>query len=336
MRSPLGLIMRASNKLLFLLFLSWLYSCGEKSPDGSVNNNMEYADPQDSNWDTMEMEEPSPIEKQEWLAKSENDNITEYPQIYSSSIGDLKIIHKKWDVGFLLCSDEENFILVRRVVETDSIPEFIAISYIELERFKWEFFFYHFTLDQSILNKSKVDGADFHITNQQNFIERNNEITFYHDQKRSKYFSYNIKTHELKSTNTNTTSYSRSYSTHENKYVSPDGKKTIELGSTSIVLIDNLKHKKNDTLINQDYSGNWSIGDVSWHWNSDKFYFDNSGPVACIWEIDLTNRTIDKIVPNHSALHPTFFIWEGFDYVVYCEDQCVKYSRIRKTNPNSN
>ncbi|MCU4157326.1 hypothetical protein J1N10_15220 [Carboxylicivirga sp. A043] len=61
-----------------------------------------------------------------------------------------------------------------------------------------------------------------------------------------------------------------------------------------------------ETLISQQYDGSWSFGSGVWNNDETKFYFDNTGAVACIWQLDIAKNTLNKIVPEHEAFNPIF------------------------------
>ncbi|MEN8927242.1 MAG: hypothetical protein ABF242_07420 [Flavobacteriales bacterium] len=80
------------------------------------------------------------------------------------------------------------------------------------------------------------------------------------------------------------------------------------------------------TLIDQVYDGDWSFGDAVWSTDNNKFYFDSSGAVACIWELDVPSKTLDKIVPSHSAHSPVYF-FDTTDAIMYCDEKCIFLTR---------
>nr|VFJ61194.1 MAG: Caspase domain-containing protein [Candidatus Kentron sp. DK] len=88
---------------------------------------------------------------------------------------------------------------------------------------------------------------------------------------------------------------------------------------TGISLYDRASKQRN-VLFRQEYTGDWSIGKILWSDDSARIYFDNSGAVACIWEYDVPERLLSKIVPEHGALHPFFFRYKNKDYILYVEN----------------
>lgn len=79
------------------------------------------------------------------------------------------------------------------------------------------------------------------------------------------------------------------------------------------------KQNANSILFQQQYSGDWSIGNIIWSDNSESVYFDNAGAVACIWQYEISSRVLRKIVPEHEAHNPQFLRYQGREYVVYVE-----------------
>ncbi len=66
-----------------------------------------------------------------------------------------------------------------------------------------------------------------------------------------------------------------------------------------------------------DYRYLWAIGGLAFHPTLPVLYFDNHGPMACIWTYDLEEKTLVKIVPQHEAKLPRPFIYQGQDYVAF-------------------
>lgn len=58
---------------------------------------------------------------------------------------------------------------------------------------------------------------------------------------------------------------------------------------------------QNKTL---DEIGRWQIAGKIWHPIKPIMYFDNSSDLACIWRIDLVNKQLSKIVPEHDTTAP--------------------------------
>ena len=106
------------------------------------------------------------------------------------------------------------------------------------------------------------------------------------------------------------------------EFISPRGRRTAKVGYISLTLVENTTGEQT-VLIEQPYSGSWSIGQVAWA-DDDTFYFDNSGAAACIWKIDLVDRTLSKVVPEHNARHPYPYNDGLRHFVAYIEQNYVK------------
>ncbi len=109
------------------------------------------------------------------------------------------------------------------------------------------------------------------------------------------------------------------------EFISPSGRRTAKVGNISLTLVENTTGEQT-VLLKQPYSGSWSIGQVAWA-DDDVFYFDNSGAVACIWKVDLVDRTLSKIVPEHNARHPYPYNDGLRQFVAYIEQNYVKIAQ---------
>ncbi len=84
---------------------------------------------------------------------------------------------------------------------------------------------------------------------------------------------------------------------------------------------DSLFKTEEGILIEPNTNKGIFIGGIDWHKTKNILYFDNSGfDFRCIWELDLDNKKILKIVPEHEAIHP-FFINER--YIAYVENNKI-------------
>ena len=63
--------------------------------------------------------------------------------------------------------------------------------------------------------------------------------------------------------------------------------------------------------------GGWAVGSLVFDDLEPILYFDNSGPVACIWTYNLDNQELMKIVPQHGAINPAPFKYQGNNYVAF-------------------
>lgn len=73
------------------------------------------------------------------------------------------------------------------------------------------------------------------------------------------------------------------------------------------------------------------FGDMCWHYEKDILYFDNSGyDYRCIWEANITEKKVKKIVPEHNAIHPFFFKIINNEYIAYTEDNKIMIAESPK------
>ncbi len=112
-------------------------------------------------------------------------------------------------------------------------------------------------------------------------------------------------------------------------YISPDDRYTIKVKAPYneqqyFLAIHDAENFTTDSIISEipfkkggpRYTG-WDFHSGDWNDDSKRFYFDNEGGNACIWELDIENKTITKIVPEHSAKSPYYYNYQGKDCVVY-------------------
>jgi len=292
---------------LILVTVSFLFSCSDRTTKMKAP------------------EEPllSEIEEQELIDNSVNhqNDLYHYPDIISKSAPKLDLIKNKWESEAILCSENENFLLLRKV----SNERFIAIGVEEIKD-SYSFQFYDFNIDGKILHKSIITNADYSIDNRFNFIIENNSI-YYYTKKNDKEitFSYSLLNNIHNETRQQKLDWERIRDWKEESiYISPNNDISVQLSDVQFIVMR--QEQKNDTLINQMYDGTWSFRQGVWSADNSKFYFDNSGAVACIWEVDLTNKTLDKIVPDHRARAP-IYIFDKTDEVLYCNERCVYVTR---------
>ena len=197
---------------------------------------------------------------------------------------------------------EPLFVFFGAVFETDDISIYIVDS------------------DGSLVLKQEVPyerGAGYYFDNSRN-IRMKDESIYYFVDRRFTGNTINLETGEV----TYGVDFPFSKEAFQTQFDSPSGRRTVEVGSISLTVIDNTAGDRT-VLFEQPYTGGWSIGQMSWA-NDDLFYFDNSGPVACIWEVDLEEMTLTKVVPEHVARHPFFFEREGKTCVAYVEGSSIK------------
>jgi len=63
----------------------------------------------------------------------------------------------------------------------------------------------------------------------------------------------------------------------------------------------------------------WQINNISWSKDERSIFFDNSGSNACIWEYNVFDKRLQKIIPAHTAESPYQFTYQGNDYILYSD-----------------
>jgi len=247
-----------------------------------------------------------------------------YPVVLESSIPKLDFISDAWESSDIYCSDRpgEKFHQIR-VIERHQEISYVVFSTVEAEE-GVTFFFNEFDGMGELMSRKELPGVDYSFNDKINLRLQGNYVFYFKtlDNKQAKYFS--LETGEHGDTTDNVIEWDRNYLEYgAPDFPSPSRNKVIQLYDTKLVLRD-LTDKSSDTLIDQEYRGSWSFGQGVWNKESTKFHFDNSGSVACIWEIDIERKTLNKIVSEHYAKHPFFFMKDGTRYIVYCENNCIK------------
>ena len=261
------------------------------------------------------------FEQQEILTtqKNQQNDLYHHPHILTNSLNDLTITKRNWESTFLLCSENESFIFVKKI----NSRRYIAVSSLEINN-TYNFYFYDLTEKGEILEKSKLQNSDYSINNKHNFIITEEAVYYFTKKIERKEFCYNLENRKHFPSSKNILDWNKIEDWKEHsKFISPDKNHSIELTDVNLIHKD-LNNKKIDTLISQQYDGTWSFGTGCWDNNSKKFYFDNSGAVACIWELDLSNKTLDKIVPEHWATSPILMNDSLNTEILYCENGCIK------------
>lgn len=91
--------------------------------------------------------------------------------------------------------------------------------------------------------------------------------------------------------------------------------------SQTIAIYDSVTDSINimpDVMTNTESRKWWSIYDLTWSPDDKSLYFDNEGQrLACIWEYKNNADIVHKIVPEHTAISPYPFRYQGRDYIVY-------------------
>lgn len=237
-------------------------------------------------------------------------------KIISSSLRNgLELTNNYWeDPIYFLCSEKERFLSVKEVADSC----YIAISVDDSHNF----FFYDIKyVNEEVLvriqTKTKIENADYELSDRFNLIKEYSIIYYVRNDAENNVYCYDL---NLKKHKTSPFVWKEIRSKQKNNiHYSNDKSQSVTIAETALIL------NKKDTLISQEYDGSWSFQDVSWGMSNDKVYFDNSGAVACIWEINLKKRTLDKVVPEHMASSP-IVIYENGDSItfLYCEEHCIK------------
>lgn len=75
------------------------------------------------------------------------------------------------------------------------------------------------------------------------------------------------------------------------------------------------------------------FGHMVWHPMHDTLFFDNSGYCyACIWMFDYKSREAKKLVPEHEAIHPFFFIKENQEFLAYVQTNEIRVYELNSYN----
>lgn len=103
--------------------------------------------------------------------------------------------------------------------------------------------------------------------------------------------------------------------------VGSEWKKLINLNSIAIY-----DSESNDLqVMSSDALGSdWYIDNLIWAKDDSSVYFDNTGNWACIWEYRVKEGELYKIVPEHTAVEPSPFTYQGHDYILYFDDYTHK------------
>ena len=252
-----------------------------------------------------------------------------YPEILGASIPKLRPNLTPWESSEIFCSENmnESFHQIR-AIERNGEVSYVVFSSIELND-GFSFYFNEYDGMGQLMSRQHLQGADFSISDKIN-LQRKDDFVFYFtnlEKRQTKYFS--LETGEHGDTTDKVMDWE--LQNFAPNFTSPSRSLVITLYDTKLVLRD-LTDKSIDTLINQEYRGSWSFGQGCWNDQSTKFYFDNSGAVACIWELDVEGKALNKIVPEHYADHPYFFTKDGTEYITYCENNCIKLATVQLTN----
>lgn len=296
-----------SRSLIFYLLLFFCMSCTEErsideSVDGEYNENIDYVD------------SLRPIRAVK----------------YDLSSPKLKLITDEWESSIIYCAEnEQEFISQVRAINRNGEITYVALSTILEQNDALTVHFKEFDGMGQLMSKRLLKGADFSIVDGIN-LRREGDYLFYYESLEShqaKYFSL------LTGEHGDTTEKMIAWDFHRmnnftTSHRAPNGSLLVTFYNSNLILND-LTDKSTDTLIRAENVQGWSFGLGTWNDESTKFYFDNSGWMACIWELDVERKTLNKIVPGHSAEHPFFFKKDSTSYIVYTEFGCIKLATLK-------
>ena len=84
-------------------------------------------------------------------------------------------------------------------------------------------------------------------------------------------------------------------------------------------------HSENITEQKQPDAG-WAIVNPTWSTTRPVLYFDNQGPRACIWRVDMRGKELSKIVTDHDAMSARPVDIHGREAVVYLQGNQLKFA----------
>lgn len=113
-----------------------------------------------------------------------------------------------------------------------------------------------------------------------------------------------------------------------------------KLNKLDSVAIYNSETQSVEVMSDKAMGSDWFIHNIIWAQDDSSIFFDNSGSKACIWEYQLTDKKLVKIVPEHTAEQAYPFSYLGNDYIVYIVSNRVnhatKYSLMLAVRPKNN
>lgn len=68
----------------------------------------------------------------------------------------------------------------------------------------------------------------------------------------------------------------------------------------------------------------WAVGAVDWSDDGRYLYFDNHGAMACIYEFDVEQRKLRKIIYAHEAALPVYFELDDRSYIAYVLNNTIR------------
>jgi len=179
-------------------------------------------------------------------------------------------------------------------------------------------YFSEYNIEGKLLNKHYLHGAKRSIKYN---LESDYKGTIYYKTQTDELFRYSSKNKKhLLDTSGKRFPYVSRYTSKN--YFSPNSDDVITLSDARVDIngYDVLNGKEMD----------WFLENGCWDKTGTKFYFDNNGEVACIWELNLKEFTLDKIVPVHEAKYPVVFGTE----VYYAEEDIVKRAIFKDKGKN--
>jgi hypothetical protein len=240
-------------------------------------------------------------------------NLTDNSDIVKNSLNGLELINHKWNKELLFKVENENeqFIYLKQVQST-----LFAISELRLGS-QNDKYLNVFTINSSKRHRVKLSNLKFGILNDSNFKLTDNKVNIFVSNEKLVEYQYDLKDEELINVSTMKIQghANAGRRTYQSSFPSYSGKLRVEFKDVDLIL-HKMKLVEDDfagnllvpisteTLISQQYDGSWSFGSGVWNIDETKFYFDNTGAVACIWELDVEKNTLNKIVPEHEAFKP--------------------------------
>lgn len=219
------------------------------------------------------------------------------------SVRGLSIVQNIWE-NDTICSfdDIDHITTLRQLTDTSLIV--VTFKHAIYNEYR----FYEISINGDILHDTLLPYCNYPDISDENNFEVNEHGNVYYmldyDSKEIYNYSALSKSHELIDYKMKKNKYR--FPSSEPEFISPDEHYTIILDLHELKLRDN-----NNGILYELISANkslnnleWCFGIGSWNDESTKFYFDNSGEVACIWEINLDKQTLDKIIPEHEARLP--------------------------------
>lgn len=302
------------NLIALMLITILFYSCKNT---GQKENNTNV--PSEINTDSTKLEQQQ-VSKDKTISQRPVDINIVLDSMILETVDGLTIIDNKWKSDTVYKFDTTDKVTTIRYMPDSSI---IALTY-NRDRVP-NFMFYEIDLNGMVLHQSSIEGEYYNIADINNFIPID-EYIYYQIEIGKDIYCYNNKTKEHSYAedayllNLDFKKYNEA--TGDNTFTSNTGDYSVYIDFFNLKLLD---HKNNHTyeFISSDNNmpqNDWCFGVGVWNASGDKFYFDNSGQVACIWELDVKNFTLDKVVPEHEAEIPIII----GEVIYYCENNLIK------------